>query len=431
MNIVKGVGFVLRNALPKPSRWLMRLFLLRRINNYMHLIESGNVAAALGVQLARAQVIAAYPITPQTPLTEKLAELIEAGEMDAQYIPVESEHSALAVCIAASTVGARAFTATSANGLLYMHEQVHWAAGARLPLVMCVVNRGVGAPWTIWNDHQDSFSQRDTGWIQIYACDHQQIIDSVIKAFYIAEEVSIPVMVCYDGYLLSHTYMPFEVASDDRVDAFLPANKPSYVLDPKEPANLNTVTLPDVRQDIHGKTAHGYMELRYLLQEGLRNTLNVVSRVEKRFEDIFGRRQDPYIETYKCEDASFIAVSLGSLSYQLRDVVDSLRDEGIKVGSAGIRLYRPFPDQAVASVFKNAAGIIVFEKAISYGFYGPLYSDIKSALYNYEDRPFVKNYILGLGGREIKTKELYDALKSSCKNDVSQVEEPGWIGLKI
>jgi pyruvate ferredoxin oxidoreductase alpha subunit len=184
----------------------------------MHIIETGNVAAALGVKLSRAQVIAAYPITPQTPLTEKLSEIIESGEMDAQYIPVESEHSALAVCIAASSAGARAFTGTSANGLLYMHEQIHWASGARLPLVMCVVNRGVGAPWTIWNDHQDSISQRDTGWIQLYVNDHQQIIDGVIKAYMLAEEVMAPVMVCYDGYLLSHTYMPFEVPEPSKVD---------------------------------------------------------------------------------------------------------------------------------------------------------------------------------------------------------------------
>jgi pyruvate ferredoxin oxidoreductase alpha subunit len=397
----------------------------------MHVIESGNVAAAMGVRLARAQVIAAYPITPQTPLTEKLSEFIESGEMDAEYIPVESEHSALAVCIAASTTGARAFTATSANGLLYMHEQIHWAAGARLPLVMCVVNRGVGAPWTIWNDHQDSISQRDTGWIQLYVNDHQQIIDTVIKAFRLAEEVSIPVMVCYDGYLLSHTYMPFEVPETDKVDAFLPPFKPSYALCSGEPANLNTVTLPDVRMDVHGNLAHGYMELRYLLQERLRETIDVVSNVEMKFKEIFGRGGDPLIESYKCDDADFIAVSMGSLSYQLRDVIDLIRDEGIKAGVASIKLYRPFPDEAIVDHFKHAVGLIVFEKAISYGFHGALYSDIKSALYNCKKRPFIHNYILGLGGREIKTKDLFDVLKASCTTDASQVEKTGWIGLKI
>ena len=397
----------------------------------MHLIETGNVAAALGVQLSRVQVVAAYPITPQTPLTEKLSELIESGEMNAEYIPVESEHSALSVCIAASTTGARVFTATSANGLLYMHEQIHWAAGARLPIVMCVVNRGVGAPWTIWNDHQDSMSQRDTGWVQIYASDHQQIIDSVIKAFYLAEKINVPVMVCYDGYLLSHTYMPFEVPEQEKVDSFISPLKLYYALNPDEPANLNTVTLPEVRPDIHGKTAHGYMELRYLLQERMIHAIDELQKVEDRFKEIFGRGDNPYIECYKCEDADFIAVSMGSLSYQFRDVIDLLRKEGIKVGSAGIRLYRPFPEKIFSDALGNAKGIIVFEKAISYGFNGPLYSDIKSALYNNKNRPFAHNYILGLGGREIKTSDLCDTLRKSCMEDMSGRKEPEWIGLKI
>ena len=173
------------------------------------IIDSGNVAAAIAVQLARAEVIAAYPITPQTPVTEKLSELITSGEMDAEYVAVESEHSAMAVCIGAASAGVRPFTATSSNGLLYMSEQLHWAAGARLPIVMCVVNRGIGAPWSVLNDHQDAISQRDAGWIQIFAKDHQEIVDSTLKAFRLAELTHIPVMVNYDGYYLSHTYMPF------------------------------------------------------------------------------------------------------------------------------------------------------------------------------------------------------------------------------
>lgn len=401
----------------------------------MQIIESGNVAAALGVKLSRAQVIAAYPITPQTPLTEKLSELIEAQDMQAQYIPVESEHSALAVCIAASSAGARAFTATSANGLLYMHEQIHWAAGARLPIVMCVVNRGVGAPWTVWNDHQDSISQRDTGWIQLYANDHQQIIDYTIKAFLLAEEMMIPVMVCYDGYLLSHTYMPFDVPEQSRVDDFLPPYKPAYALDPGSPANLNTVTLPDVRADIHGKMAHGYMEIRHLLQEDICGSLDMLVRVETRFKNIFGRGVGPFIETYLCDDAKFIAVALGSLSYHLRDVVDTLRSEGIKAGVMSVQMYRPFPAAAIAEALKKCAGIIVFEKALSYGYQGPLCSDIKSALFhnagNGGSHPFVLNYILGLGGREIVTKDLYDAFKASCIDKPEKVDDLRWIGLKI
>jgi pyruvate ferredoxin oxidoreductase alpha subunit len=396
----------------------------------MHIIESGNVAAAIGVKLARTQVVAAYPITPQTPLTEKLSEFVDAGEMTAQYIPVESEHSALAVCIAASSTGSRAFTATSANGLLYMHEQINWAAGARLPIVMCVVNRGVGAPWTIWNDHQDAISQRDTGWIQLYACDHQQILDTVLKGFHLAESVSIPVMVCYDGYLLSHTYMPFEIPEQAQVDHFLPAFKPAYMLDPKNPQNLNTVTMPDPRMNIHGQMAPGYMEIRHNLHWDMRRALSVVNEIDTKFETIFKRGGTPYLENYRCDDAEFIAICLGSLSYQLRDVIDVLRKEGLPVGVSGLRLYRPFPHDAVAETLGNTKGVIVFEKALSYGNQGALFGDIKSTLYNFDQRPKVHNYIVGLGGREIKTDDLLDALRSSCLNKTDMNNTPNWVGLK-
>jgi len=397
----------------------------------MHIIESGNVAAANGVKLAKVQVIAAYPITPQTPLTERLSEFVDAGEMDAQYIPVESEHSALAVCIAASSTGARAFTATSANGLLYMNEQLHWAAGARLPIVMCVVNRGIGAPWTVWNDHQDAISQRDTGWIQLYCADHQQIIDTVLKAFYLAETVSVPVMVCYDGYILSHTYMPFEIPSQTDVDKFLPPFNPAYALTPGQPANLNTVTLPDIRPDVRGNMAPGYMEIRHNLHTDMRNAIEVLADINQKFEAVFNRNGDPYIEKYKCDDAEFVAICLGSLSYHLRDVVDILRDEGVSVGVMGLRLYRPFPDQAVRKALSGRNGVIVFEKALSYGNQGALYADIKSALYCADNRPPVHNYILGLGGREIKTEQLVESLRNSCKQPDSIDDAPQWIGLKL
>ena len=397
----------------------------------MHVIESGNVAAAIGVKLARTQVIAAYPITPQTPLTEKLSEFVNKGEMTAQYIPVESEHSALAVCIAASSTGSRTFTATSANGLLYMSEQVHWAAGARLPIVMCVVNRGVGAPWTVWNDHQDAISQRDTGWIQMHACDHQQILDTVLKAFLVAETVSIPVMVCYDGYLLSHSYMPFEIPELEAVDRFLPPFSSDCKLDPNLPLNQNTVTLPDIRPDIHGNMAPGYMEIRHNLQTDLLRSLEVVKDVDDRFEKIFKRGGAPFIETYLCDDAEYVAICMGSLSYQLRDVVDQLRKEGQKAGVAGIRLYRPFPNQAVADTFSGKKGLVVFEKGLSYGNEGALFTDIKSALYHAGNRPFVHNYIIGIGGREIKTQDLLDTFKKSITSGEKNRTVTEWVGLKL
>ena len=397
----------------------------------MHIIESGNVAAAIGVKLSGVQVIAAYPITPQTPLTEKLSEFVDSGEMDAQYIPVESEHSALAVCIAASSTGSRAFTATSANGLLYMNEQLHWAAGARLPIVMCVVNRGIGAPWTVWNDHQDAIAQRDTGWIQLYACDHQQIIDTVFKAFRLAETVSVPVMVCYDGYILSHTYMPFEIPDQEAINRFLPAFSPEYKLDPEIPANLNTVTLPDIRPDVRGDMAPGYMEIRHNLHTDMRRAIDVVADIEDEFVKIFGRGGTPFIEPYRCEDADFVAVCLGSLSFHLRDIVDLLRDEGLSVGVAGLRLYRPFPDRAIMEAFAGKKGVIVFEKALSYGYQGALFSDIKSALYPVANRPAIHNYILGIGGREIRTADLADALRRSCVDSIAGMDAPEWIGLKM
>lgn len=397
----------------------------------MHIIESGNVAAATGVKLSRAQVIAAYPITPQTPLTEKLSEFVEAGQLDAQYIPVESEHSAMAVCIAASSAGARAFTATSANGLLYMVEQLNWAVGARLPVVMCVANRGIGAPWTVWNDQQDTISQRDVGWIQIYANDHQQIIDSVIKAFRLAETVSIPVMVCYDGYLLSHTYMPFEQPDQSRVDAFLPPFAPRHFLDPENPGNFNTVTLPDIRPDVDGNMAPGYIEIRHNLQEDLRAALDTYVTIDRDFEKEFGRGGNPFIEEYRCADADFVAVCIGSLSYQLRDVVDIMRDDQLKIGVMGVQMYRPFPDRAIVDALAGKKCVIVFEKALSYGNQGALYADIKSALYSSARRPYVHNYIVGLGGREIKTQHLLDALAHSCSSPDTFGDSPRWIGLKL
>ena len=397
----------------------------------MHIIESGNVAAASGVKLSRAQVLAAYPITPQTPLTEKLSEFVESKELDAEYIPVESEHSAMAVCVAASTAGTRAFTATSANGLLYMSEQLHWAVGARLPIVMCVANRGIGAPWTVWNDHQDSMSQRDVGWIQIYANDHQQIIDSVIKAFRLAQTVSIPVMVCYDGYLLSHTYMPFDLPDQSGVDSFLPAFSPTHFLNPEDPANFNTVTLPDIRPGVDGELAPGYIEIRHNLHEDLRGALDAYVEIDKEFEKEFGRGGTPLVEKYNCDDADFIAVCIGSLSYQLRDVIDIMRNDGVKIGVMGVQMYRPFPDQAIIDALAGKKCAIIFEKALSYGNQGTLYADIKSALYTSPNKPIVHNYILGLGGREIKTEHLLDALTESCTSPQALGDTPRWLGLKL
>jgi len=395
----------------------------------MFVFESGNVAAATGVKLARVQVIAAYPITPQTPLTEKLSEYVDSGVFDAEYVAVESEHSALAVCIGALSAGARAFTATSANGLLYMVEQVHWTAGARLPMVMCVVNRAVGAPFNIWNDHQDSISQRDAGWIQIYAKDHQEILDSVIKAYRLAEEVCIPVMVCYDGYYLSHTYMPFDIPDQSAVDAFLPPYTYRHTLGPANPTSLNTVTLPGGRPDIHGDFAPGYMELRQCLHEEMKQAIEVYQRIDGEFAALIGRGGNPIAERYRCDDAEYVAVALGSMANQIRDVVDRLREEGMKAGLLALSLYRPFPSEFVAAELGGRKGVIVFEKAISFGHSGALYADLQAALYPCASRPLMWNYILGLGGRSYQSDDFYDAIRQSVERRPASGDNLGWIGL--
>lgn len=400
------------------------------------IIESGNVAAAMAVQLARAEVIAAYPITPQTPVTEKLSELITAGEMDAEYVAVESEHSAMAVCIGAASAGVRPFTATSSNGLLYMSEQLHWAAGARLPIVMCVVNRGVGAPWSVWNDHQDAISQRDTGWIQLFAKDHQEIIDLTLKAFKLAERVHIPVMVNYDGYYLSHTYMPFEPPEADKVDAFLPAFEYKHALNPEKPESLNTVTLPDCRLDVDGVMRGSYMDIRHNLHQELGMASKVWQEIDQEFKDIFGRGGNPVLDPYRCDDADFVIVAMGSMANQFRVVVDRLRQEdGLKAGILALQMHRPFPNSLIAEALQSAKQVMIYEKGLSYGNQGALYGDIKSALYPYPSRPQLHNFIVGLGGREISTESLYQTMKTACEQDgtmsPAQADVPQWIGLQL
>ena len=399
-------------------------------------IESGNVAAALAVQRARAEVIAAYPITPQTPLTEKLSEMIVRGEMDAEYVAVESEHSALGVCIGAASAGSRSFTATSSNGLLYMSEQLHWAAGARLPMVMCVVNRGVGAPWSVWNDHQDAISQRDAGWIQIFAKDHQEIVDMTLKAFRLAELVHIPVMVNYDGYYLSHTYMPFELPDAEAVNAFLPPYAYKHTLDPAHPESLNTVTLPDARNDINGVKQGGYMDIRHNLHQEMRMAMDVWEEIDTDFRQHFGRGGNPICDPYRCEDADVIVVAMGTLANQFHDIIDRLRDEdGLKAGVLALQMYRPFPTARIAAALQSARTVLVFEKGLSYGNQGALYADLKSALYPYPSRPRLQNFITGLGGREIRTEDLYLATRTACQESTpatpEEIDTPQWIGLQL
>jgi len=393
-------------------------------------ILDGNHAAAHGVKLSRVQVIAAYPITPQSPVTETLSEFVERGELGAQYIAVESEHSALAVCTSASMVGARTFTATSAHGLAYMHEMLHWAAGARLPVVLACVNRAIGAPWSVLNDQQDSISQRDTGWIQIYARNNQEILDSIIQAYKIAESVYVPVMVCYDGYILSHTEMPVDVPAQEDVDRFLPLYKPHTVLNPTNPKNYNLVTLANPRVNAEGVLCHGYMELRYLLQEALQNSRERITKVGREFGELFGRSYANMFWKDRLDDADIVIVAMGSLAMEAIVAADMLRAAGHRAGVLGLRVFRPFPKSDVAQALGKARLVVVFDKNISYGIEGATCSEIKSALYGNSTRPVIRNFIVGLGGRDIKARELVDAVNKSLlsmkESDLSK-EYPEWI----
>jgi pyruvate ferredoxin oxidoreductase alpha subunit len=393
-------------------------------------ILSGNHAAAQGVRLSRVQVIAAYPITPQSPVTERLSQFVEEGELDAQYVAVESEHSALAVCTSASMVGARTFTATSSHGLAYMHEMLHWAAGARLPLVLACVNRAIGAPWNVLNDQQDSISQRDTGWIQIYARNNQEILDSIIQAYRIAESIYVPVMVCYDGYVLSHAEMLVHVPSQEAVDRFLPQYKPHTILDPANPKNYNLVTLANPRINAEGVLCHGYMELRYLLQETLQNSRETIINMGQEFGELFGRSYANMFWEHRLDDADVVIVAMGSLAMEATVAADTLREAGHKVGVLGLRVFRPFPKAEVVKALEKSRLIAVFDKNISYGSEGATCSEIKAALYGGSARAVIRNFIVGLGGRDVKAREMADAVDKSLlsvkEGDLNR-EYPEWI----
>ncbi|MCX6008194.1 MAG: pyruvate ferredoxin oxidoreductase [Chloroflexi bacterium] len=393
-------------------------------------IMDGNQAAANAAKLSRIQVVSAYPITPQTPLTEQLSQYVELGELQAEYVAVESEHSAMAVCTSASMVGARAFTATSSHGLAYMHEMLHWAAGARLPIVMACVNRALGAPWNVLNDQQDSISQRDTGWIQLYCRNNQEIMDTIIQAYRIAEQVYVPVMVCYDGYVLSHTEMPVDIPSQEDVDKYLPPYKPHTILDPANPKNYNLVTFANPRIGVDGKLCHGYMELRYLLQEALQNSRETILKTGSEFNQVFGRDYANLFWEDRNEDAEITIVAMGSLAMEAIVAADMLREEGIKAGVLGLRVFRPFPKAAVVQALRKSKLIVVFDKNISYGSEGATCSEIKSALYGTYINAAIRNFIVGLGGRDVKARELVEATKkalSSLKEIVINPDYPEWI----
>ena len=358
--------------------------------------------AAYACKSADVEVIAAYPITPQSPVVEKISTFIESGEMpNAQFITVESEQSAITAIIAASATGSRVFTAISANGLMYMYELLCWAAGSRLPLVMCIVTRAVGAPWNVNTDNQDAFSVRDAGFLQMYCEDNQEIYDTVLMGYRIAEnsQVYLPCAVNYDGYILSHTLMPVQIEDSEKVHEFLPALQSHINLsDVAHPKGVNPVTTPNPIAREGEQTAPGYMEFRYSMQKATENVLEVIEEANQTFQSIFGRSYGNGVyKGYRHEDASILLFAVGAVASECRNIVDELREDGIAIGLISLKVFRPFPVRYMREAFSSCQTVVVFDRDVGYGYEGILCYELKAALYGAANQPFIKGYIVGLG----------------------------------
>jgi len=359
---------------------------------------SGNEAFAEGVRLAKPHVISAYPITPQTIVVERLSEMVEDKSLKSEFIHVESEHSALSCAMGASAIGARAFTATSSQGLLYMAECLQYASGGRFPIVMMNANRSTALPWNIYGDQRDSISQLDCGWIQVYVEDAQESLDMALQSFFIAEneKVSIPVMVNLDGFVLTHTYEAVEIPSQEQADEFLPPFKTENRMDFDNPKNMAFSAGPDSN-----------MEFKLQQHKAMLDSKAVIELADKRFSEIFGRSYGGLIDTYKTDDAEYILITFGSITGLVREVVDELRAEGRKVGLVKLRYLRPFPDTEIAEAVKNAKAVGTLEKDISFGYEGTVYTNVNSALIKNGIAIPSYNFIAGLGGRDISKEDIF------------------------
>ncbi|MEA2063703.1 MAG: pyruvate ferredoxin oxidoreductase [Gemmatimonadota bacterium] len=382
-------------------------------------ILTGNEAVSTAVRLARVEVIAAYPITPQTSISEKLSLYCARGEMDADFIKVESEHSALACVVGAASAGVRTFTATSSQGLALMHELLHWASGARLPIVMANVNRALGAPWNIWGDHSDSISQRDTGWLQVYCESCQEVLDTVLMSFRMAEAVATPVMVMLDGFFLSHTAEQVDIPDQDLVDSFLPKYESATAIDPENPRTYHAVTSPDY-----------FMEFKYKQFEGAARAEQVAEEVGREYEKLTGRYYGA-LECFMTEDAETILVAKGTSAGTCKHVVRKLRGQGKKVGLVRLRTFRPFPFGEIRRALGAAARVAVLDQSVSPGSEGVVCQEIKSALYDGGNSgPSVYGFIGGLGGRDITPENIEQMIEAVESGQEEQLSGVNWVGLK-
>lgn len=378
----------------------------------------GNHAVSWGARLARVEVISAYPITPQTQVVEELSEMCADGRLAARFIKVESEHSAMAACIGASAAGARAFTATSSQGLALMHEMLHWATGGRHPVVMANINRALGPGWNIWTDQTDSLSQRDTGWIQLYCETNQEVLDTTIQAFRLAETVDLPVMIVLDAFYLSHTAEPVDIPDQEVVDAFLPQREARRKLDVNDPHAFGALVRPD-----------SYMEMRWQQQDAMDRTHDVFADVEREWERLTGRRYGA-IEAYRTHDADLLLVTSGTITSTARAVVDQRRERGEAVGLVKVKMFRPFPTAALRDALAGVARVAVLDRNVSVGHGGIFAEELRSALYDLppDDRPELRGYVLGLGGRDV-TPAVIDGIIDEVRAGRPAGREDLWVGV--
>ncbi|MFH1445341.1 MAG: pyruvate ferredoxin oxidoreductase [Nanoarchaeota archaeon] len=354
-------------------------------------VMSGGQAAAEAIKLCKPEVIPVYPITPQTPIVESISQIVADGGLDAEIINVESEHSAMAAAIGAQATGVQAYTATAGQGMALMHEMLFVASGMRLPIVMGVSNRTLSAPLNIWNDQQDSFSERDSGWIQLYVENAQEVFDAHIQAFKIARETETPVMVCMDGFIVSHTYEPIQLLSEDAVRKFLPKHEAKVKLDPSAPVTMGPVATPEY-----------FMRFKKQQQDALEESKNVIKKINQEFASISGRSYgNGLIEKINMENKEHAIITIGSITGSAREIAEKLG-----VGIIRVRCLRPFPAEDLIEACKSLKSIGVLEKDISLGANGALYDEIKSALYSLENKPKISGYIIGLGGKPISIEDI-------------------------
>ncbi len=362
-----------------------------------------SIAASIAVKLARAEVIAAYPITPQTHIVEHLSEIVANGELDAVYINVESEHSAMSACCGSSAAGARTFTSTSSQGLELMHEILFIASAMRLPIVMATVNRALSAPLSIWNDHSDVMAARDTGWVMLFCENGQEVVDSIIMAFRIAEDrrVLLPVMVNLDGFSLSHVIEPIEFPTQEEVDKFLPPYNPLYTLHPDKPVTMGAYAVPEL-----------YTEAKYAQEMAIFNSKKTIIEIMDSFGKHFGRVYKP-VETYNTEKSDFAFLALGAINENIKTALDELKKEGKEAGLINLRLFRPFPKEEILSALKGKKRIAVVERVMPGGaMNGPLFNEISSLIHCNNANILCENYIVGLGGRDVHPEDFIDIVNS-------------------